>query len=382
MSYRFLIITSDYSVFLDWFYSHNPGLEDKPYDEQMRLRRENLFGVTGFYCDNLNKLGHEAREIYLNNEVMQSAWAEENGVKNIWAIRNRRRLRKAGLNFYKAVCLLANHKSWRYNVIRSQVKHYKPDILIIQDINGVDAAFLREIKPQIRMLIGQHAATELLDIMDWGCYDLIISSFSPTVNWFRERGINAELNRLGFEPKVLSFLSSSANNSLDISFIGSFHKVHSSRTKLLERLCSKFQNMKIWGPETPNLPSSIRNCYAGQAWGQDMYQILKDSKIVFNHHGDVLPHANNLRLFETTGVGALLVTDWKEDLKDMFQPGKELITYRDVEECIEAIQHYLARDDERRTVAMAGQQRTLNSHTYYQRMLNFTETVNKFLRKP
>jgi hypothetical protein len=42
-----------------------------------------------------------------------------------------------------------------------------------------------------------------------------------------------------------------------------------------------------------------------------MYRVLECSKIVINHHGDVAPWANNLRLFEATGTGALLLTDWK-----------------------------------------------------------------------
>ena len=29
-------------------------------------------------------------------------------------------------------------------------------------------------------------------------------------------------------------------------------------------------------------------------------------------------HANNLRLYEATGVGAMLLTDWKPDLAELF----------------------------------------------------------------
>ena len=41
------------------------------------------------------------------------------------------------------------------------------------------------------------------------------------------------------------------------------------------------------------------------------------------------------RLFEATGVGTLLVTDWKKNLHEMFEPGKEVIVYHSPEECAE-----------------------------------------------
>jgi len=94
-----------------------------------------------------------------------------------------------------------------------------------------------------------------------------------------------------------------------------------------------------------------------------MYHVLNCSRITLNHHGDVLPYANNMRLFEATGVGTLLLTDWKENLGEMFDPGKEVVAYRTPEECAELIRYYLAHDDERQAIARAGQGRTLREHT-------------------
>lgn len=110
-----------------------------------------------------------------------------------------------------------------------------------------------------------------------------------------------------------------------------------------------------------------------------MYQVLRDSFLTLNHHGDVPPYANNCRLFEATGVGTLLVTDWKANLHEMFEPGKEVVSYRTPQECAEMIQYYLEHDDEREAIARAGQQRTLRDHTYYKRMQEFVDIVRKQL---
>ena len=81
MSIRFLIINADYPDFLRWLYAQHPRLEQQPYEEQMRVRMDSLFGVADFYSSNLCKLGHEAYDIYANNEFAQKAWARGSGLE-------------------------------------------------------------------------------------------------------------------------------------------------------------------------------------------------------------------------------------------------------------------------------------------------------------
>jgi spore maturation protein CgeB len=111
-----------------------------------------------------------------------------------------------------------------------------------------------------------------------------------------------------------------------------------------------------------------------------MYEIFHKSLITLNHHIDVADaYAGNGRLFEATGMGTLLVTDWKKNLHEMFEPGKEVVAYRSAEECAEMVQYYLGHAEEREAIARAGQQRTLRDHTYYQRMQEFADIVQKYL---
>jgi spore maturation protein CgeB len=110
-----------------------------------------------------------------------------------------------------------------------------------------------------------------------------------------------------------------------------------------------------------------------------MYQVLRNSRITLNHHGNVPAHANNLRLYEATGVGAMLVTDWKADLHEMFEPEREVAAYRDVADCVAIIKHYLSNERERATIAAAGQQRTLSDHTFARRIEEFLPIVSRYL---
>src|ERR1043166_4762805 len=66
----------------------------------------------------------------------------------------------------------------------------------------------------------------------------------------------------------------------------------------------------------------------GPLFGLEMYQVLFDSLITFNSHGDNSPKkAANMRLYEATGVGTCLLTDWKENLNEFFEPDVEVVTY-------------------------------------------------------
>jgi spore maturation protein CgeB len=397
---RFLFVNTDYPDFLHWLYSEHPGLQSQSYEEQLRARNESLFGVADFYSGNLQKLGQEASDIHANNEFMQKAWARQRGVQlaeptglvqrlrgmvtQTRRLAARTPLRRLIPVFLPVLCMLdRQQRSWFYDILSAQIRQYRPDVLINQDMLQISGDFLREMRPYVRLLVGQHAATRLGHASKYGGYDLIISSFPPTVEYFRQHGIPAELNWMGFEPTVLCGLPAKTH-AFDVTFVGSFQGVHSSRRTFLEALCDRAEeshSFNIWAPSIDHLPlrSPLRKHYRGEVWGRDMYDVLNRSRITLNHHGDVLPYANNMRLFEATGVGTLLLTDWKGNLGEMFVPGKEVLAYRTVEECAELIRYYLKHDGERETIARTGQARTLRDHTYCQRMQELVGIVGKLL---
>jgi spore maturation protein CgeB len=112
-----------------------------------------------------------------------------------------------------------------------------------------------------------------------------------------------------------------------------------------------------------------------------MYNTLFKSKITITGHITSVAgqYANNMRLYEATGVGALLITDHKKNLSYIFEPGKEVITYRSPEECVEKIKYYLENEKEREKIAKAGQRRTLSEHTYLNRMKEHIGIVEKYI---
>lgn len=366
---RFLIFNTDYPAFLAELYRSHPRLADAPFTEQQQVRASSFFGVADFYPRNLRALGHEAYEFCINNLYVQRAWAREHNLRSWkwdvwpWPFLPRRRFLPAAA-------------SWYYGIIEAQIRHYQPDVVLNHDPLAVSAAILRGLKPLTPCLVVQHAALPLRSEDDWSVYDLALSSFPPTVDWFRAHGLRAELFRLGFDPSVLEHLESREQH-IPVSFVGSLQQVHSSRREWLEAVC-RSADVSVWTPDIDAVPagSPIRKCYRGAAFGREMFQILRDSRITLNHHGNVPPFANNMRLYEATGTGTLLMTDWKQNLADMFVPGHDVAAYRGTEDCIQQINYYLEHEEERQAIAKHGQDRVLREHTYRRRMQELVRLID------
>jgi spore maturation protein CgeB len=126
-------------------------------------------------------------------------------------------------------------------------------------------------------------------------------------------------------------------------------------------------DLKLYGskPQALAASSPLHQCFQGEVWGTDMYQVLRRSRVTLNSHIDVAGReAGNMRLFEATGVGAFLLTDYKDNLPALFAPGAEVAVWHSVSDSISAIEHGLSHDAERVAVARAGQTRTMGQHTY------------------
>lgn len=375
---RIAALNTDYPKFQRWLYESTPGLEQSSYDEQMRARNESLFGVADFYATNLRALGHEAWDIHINNETMQRRWAADHSMKLPPDPKRKLRLRKGFVPWWATVPEV--ERSWFRSVLLEQIRYYRPDVILNHDIMKVDRALLAEMKKECPFIVAQSGPLLRDPGRDgWNLYDLFLSSFPPTVEWARSRGIPAELYRLGFESRILEMVPP-VERTIPISFVGSFLGVHAPRTELLEMIARRYP-LKVWGtpPHGGFAGSPLESCWMGEAWGEGMYRVLGASKIVINHHGDVPPFANNMRLYEATGMGALLVTDWKENLHEIFEPGVEVIAYRTPEECIEQVGYYLEHEEERGAIAAAGQARTLRDHTYRRRMEQLVEILERYL---
>jgi spore maturation protein CgeB len=103
-------------------------------------------------------------------------------------------------------------------------------------------------------------------------------------------------------------------------------------------------------------------------YGVEMFTAIRDYAVTLNIHIDMAgTDAGNCRLFEVTGAGGCLLTDWKENLTEMFELDHEVVVYRSHEECLEKARWLLEHPSERNAIACAGQARVLREHTFAHR---------------
>jgi spore maturation protein CgeB len=76
----------------------------------------------------------------------------------------------------------------------------------------------------------------------------------------------------------------------------------------------------------------------------------------------------NPRTFELAGAQAFQLVDGRRELPLYFEPGLEIETFTNIQECRKKILYYRERDDERREIAERGFQRAVREHTYRHRM--------------
>ena len=73
------------------------------------------------------------------------------------------------------------------------------------------------------------------------------------------------------------------------------------------------------------------------------------------------------RDFECPGVGACYMTTYNWELPMLYEIGKEILCYRDIEELVEMYGYYVKRPEECLKVAQAAHRRCLAEHTWEKR---------------
>ena len=363
---RVLVVDTYYPAFLA---AHYEGPPAGSYEEQHRALMERSFGTSDAYSHYLRALGHQAMEVVANAEPLQLAWAREHRAARLtraqtrlpgrWGISARDRLPQ--------------------RIAAAQVDAFAPDVVYLQDLNFFSREDLAGFRAAGRLVVGQIAsAAPPAEVLR--SFDLITTSFPHYVERFRALGVDSEYLAIAFDERVLDRLPA-VERDVGVSFVGGLDpRVHPGGVALLERLAARIP-LQVWGYGGDALGPPLREHWRGEAWGLDMYAVLARSRISLNRHIEAAEgNANNMRLFEATGAGSLLVTEAAPNLGELFEPGREVIAYESEDDLAAQVERYLADEDGRAAIAAAGQRRTLAEHTYARRIAQLAEILQARLR--
>jgi hypothetical protein len=361
--------------------------------------------MSDYYKQNFRTLNVDAHEIIGNAVDLQAAWAKENNVNVIGK-----------------------------ELIIRQLKSISPEVVFFQDssiYNGSWIEYVRSKVPSIKKIIGFRCSPYSKgNAFLFKNFDFMIACSGEIAEELRCCGIKTyEINH-AFETSLVPLIENDNPwSEHDLTFIGSLFEgagFHSKRKELLEYLVAQGIDIKYYGnfPEQKNLllrqiaysfnfalrktklngiigsfdvlrkidnltsmpkyfrisEKIIKNSHP-PVFGIEMYKLLNKSKISLNIHGDIaLRDAANLRLFEVTGSGSCLLTDWKENIEKFFKPDEEIVCFKTPEECAEKIKWLIENPGKCKEIAVKGQKRTLHDHSYHQRALLLNEIILNELR--
>lgn len=313
------------------------------YDEELAKFMGRAFGTFDAFSHYLRVLGHECLDVIVNNADLQYLWGKEN------------RLTPGD------------------DILGRQIEIFEPDVLLLQDLS---IRWFSDYEPP---LIAAQCSCAF-DVT-YQHYDVLFTSLPTHVAKFKALGVRAEYLPLAFDPRMLK---DCGERSIDIGFVGGLGKdlFWNAGTDTLEAVARAFRGKFSWWGYKRNLESiPLLESWWGEKWGRDMYEIYGKSKIVVNRHGEVSQgYANNLRMFEATGMGAMLITEDAPNIRELF-PEDAIVTYTDPDDLCRKIDYYLKDDRERAKIAKRGQDWTLTHHTYRIRMKRVSEVLTECLER-
>jgi spore maturation protein CgeB len=409
MGFRFQRIAADYREYLTQFYARQPDLAGQSYAEQHAALMHDASERSDSYSMALAKLDYETDEIVANAEPLQKQWAREHGVTY-------------------------GDRTWMVDIVLAQIQTFYPDVLFFNSFPPeFGAAFVRRCRescPSIKMVIGWVGEAHP-DAAYFKEHDLVLSCAPDTVEYLRSQGVPSRQLHHAFDPRILERIEIPQEKSIDLGFIGHIYfgqQYHNRRVQLfyaiarqvdltiygsmsnvayrprgikrylrqgyysglgllrrlkLETIARSLPRYDDWLEIRRRAPyvsfyAFLRDRVRPPVFGLDMYRTLAGFKICLNAHGPSA-YASNMRLYETTGVGACLLTDWKDNLPELFEPDVEVVTYRSAEEAVEKARYLLGHADERQAIAAAGQQRTLRDHAVERRVEKLHEWITDFM---
>jgi spore maturation protein CgeB len=105
-------------------------------------------------------------------------------------------------------------------------------------------------------------------------------------------------------------------------------------------------------------------------------ELYNQCRINFNMTSRQMKNAVNQRVFDVPACGRFLLTDYKSQLDEIFEPG-EVVCFREIGEISDLVRFYLTHDTERNEIARRGRERILQKDTYIHRLREMIDIMRK-----
>ncbi|SMC09502.1 CgeB family protein [Nitratiruptor tergarcus] len=159
--------------------------------------------------------------------------------------------------------------------------------------------------------------------------DCVFTTSSEAVKWYRTEGCQAYFYPLASDEEIFKPLN--VEKIYDVGFVGAKYGI---RESIVQRLIDKGIKVKVYGNGWPSgrLPIEDTNLFYNQC------------KIVLGV-STILGCSNftsmKLRDFDVPMSGSVYVTNYNEDTARIFIEDKEIVYYKNIDECVEKVENLL-----------------------------------------
>lgn len=401
---RILRLTEFYGEYFFDVNSRFPKLKKSDFSTQLHRYETDAFSWFGSWKDAFGRAGIEAAEYPLNSRMLWAKYCKEKKIKF-----------KSGEEIRTG--------------LRHVVKEFKPEIVWFDSTRTDLLLFLKSEFPEVKMWVGW-VGSAIQDSSIWRHFDLVLTCAPESLEKLKSRGAKAKHLHHAFDPKKMRRLNSS-DQGFRLLFVGQILKgsgFHSEREEFLAKMVEVglplhvrtpakkrllkqifrtqieqsifdlFRFAQILGiskeilrkipkvgvaAEWPNRPGEkvdprLRPILQSAVYGQEMFSEISKSLVTLNIHADSSPKfASNMRLFEVTGAESCLLTEWRENLSELFDPETEVVAYKSYEDAFEKAQWLLRHPHEAQVIAQKGFERALKEHTFDHRVPAFLKAIGR-----
>ena len=379
------------------------ALSGTSYAEKIRSLEDQNYWWSGGYRKELIACGHQVEQVYPLCEQLADVYQAENDTR-----------------------------SSGDGLLSHLFEKNKPDCVIIHvDDYLVSRRKMRWLREQVGRhcrLVGYYGTFSPGIVRSLKYLDALLVPCRWMRDHYRGLGLRSERLRHAYNPE--SAADTATEKRYDLSLIGHLYDIEnfwSYRKEVIQRLLADGVDLQVWGRVQRNASEHRRakRCYffnqvlSGMGVNQamrekipfvrwaagweaspgnnqellDQYparfhdpihgdryrEVLHGSLATLNVHADIARGESvNLRLFEASGEGVPVVSDWSSDLGGLFEEDTEIVSYRSPEEASEKAKFLIENPAIAAEIGKKARNRVLKQHTYKHRtqeLLGYLDSI-------
>lgn len=273
-----------------------------------------------------------------------------------------------------------NNQNYRQAQLERAVAEFRPDLLFIIRGHGPDGTFLCHLKRQynITKTIGWWVkGPQWIDMMQAEAvfYD---HYFCIHTEGYGENDRIIAFPALAVDDVLYGRVEAGQGKAVkrEIVFVGGW-------TEDRQRTLAQIVDLPLavygqrWRKKNLLNPKMLVRIKKGGIWGEDLVRLYNSAKIALNiSRWDTSRFTGlNLRVIDIPACGAFLLTDYSEGLREYFEPGLDIETFRDGFELRDKLKFYLAHDEQRERIARNGYEKVRKIGTYREKMKQLLDNV-------